>query len=1024
MRNKTRKFIWSAPIVAALAIVGALALFGVLAMPNADTADAQSNYDPPRNVRAEVTGNAGTSITVRWAGAIDNTTVSSFEAQWKKASEADSAYVATGVALGATDGSARNAVITGLTAGTALNYRVRAVHGANNYSEWVSGAPITPMAIFANTAPTGVTVTIDSVTVGTGDNADTASVTVSWTAPAVTTTASAATGYSITAEGEGTRTITQPVGTATTGTITGVQSGNTVVVTATNSANTGGTGAPAVLVTFTNAINIYDFNGVVTNVDSTSTSAAVNITVSVPSLPVNLPTGSSIVVYLEDDFQVPASIPASAAQFSVTGTFSTAAERNDDFNTGTVAATIAPEVKTGAYVTADKKDYAIRVYLPNFCTDGAACGPVKGQSISLKLTTASGIKNPTEQDSNSTYVDVLGPVDGFAKASDILAEDKVDFPTVAKISLSKVDGKRGSELTVTGSGFNDGTSAGVYVVSDGSMPTTCEELLANTNRTRVGAGTVGSDDKVAVTFEVTVPTFMPGNVNHICMVDGEGRTSDTDVEDYKLKPSISVSPATANVGDTVTIFAQDFPANVINHDWLKLAGQSEGGPLGRDFKKSIGSISPTDGSASGTFVVPSFLEGTVKVESAWQKYNADGTRAKADDGTDAVVKADTKITIIGSSLSISKAEALPNELLTITGDGFGGDNVAKADITIDGVPLSIHSDSLNTSDQVDVSSAGQFVATIILWPDSSTSTNPTLTAGVHTIDVEDDAGFSGSVTVTIPAPTVKVTPAAAGPRDVVTISGENWPVENLDGGNIEAVTIDVTDGARKRTYSVYPDGAGRFFQEHQVHSGVTIPSTSRVEATYDDTLVKLTSYEVPEAVIDINPMSAQPGDQLTLSVDKMPVYAKVSSVQIASREVIPVGNFSTDRTGSVTVDGVVVPGLDPGVYSVLMRVGDTVAIGSVEVLSEGPIGTEQAVADATAPLGDSLSAVFFFDNVSKSWSFYDPRPEFAELNTLSDLVNGQAYWVLVTEDVDDVVLNSKSRSLSCSNGDCWNLVIW
>ena len=44
----------------------------------------------------------------------------------------------------------------------------------------------------------------------------------------------------------------------------------------------------------------------------------------------------------------------------------------------------------------------------------------------------------------------------------------------------------------------------------------------------------------------------------------------------------------------------------------------------------------------------------------------------------------------------------------------------------------------------------------------------------------------------------------------------------------------------------------------------------------------------------------------------MPVYASVDSIQIAGRDVLPVGNFSTDRTGTVTVDGVVIPGLDPG----------------------------------------------------------------------------------------------------------------
>ena len=77
--------------------------------------------------------------------------------------------------------------------------------------------------------------------------------------------------------------------------------------------------------------------------------------------------------------------------------------------------------------------------------------------------------------------------------------------------------------------------------------------------TKVGDAIVGSDDKAIVTFEVTAPTFGPGNTNYICMVDGEGRMSDTDVEDFKLEPSIKVVPSSVNSGDTVNVFAQDFP---------------------------------------------------------------------------------------------------------------------------------------------------------------------------------------------------------------------------------------------------------------------------------------------------------------------------------------------------------------------------------------------------------------------------------------------------------------------------------
>ena len=47
-----------------------------------------------------------------------------------------------------------------------------------------------------------------------------------------------------------------------------------------------------------------------------------------------------------------------------------------------------------------------------------------------------------------------------------------ELKTVAKIALSDVDNSRGYELAVTGSGFNDGTTATAWVL--GRKPTTAE----------------------------------------------------------------------------------------------------------------------------------------------------------------------------------------------------------------------------------------------------------------------------------------------------------------------------------------------------------------------------------------------------------------------------------------------------------------------------------------------------------------------------------------------------------------------
>ncbi len=821
---------------------------------------------------------------------------------------------------------------------------------------------------------------------------------------------------------------------------------------------------------------------------STSASATVELQLTIDKLPEGAVAGSSIELYLEDDFQVPDDIDRDTVYFRVTS--------RDDANVnggGRVYTADPVEIDDDDHFGGDD-DWSIRVYIPdmNDAEDSGYNGPMAGDTLVLVFTKAAGIKNPSEETSNSVGYSVLGPDDKENDGPQVKNHGDDDMYlkqliVKAKISLDDDDNSRGYELTVTGSGFNNGTSAAVHVLHNARYHTAVawEELdcagmkaalgkaASETNEacfhfdvdtkymtyklsdplrahddfkalsdddkqmyvdmvfdsalmcrtilqegSREGIATVGSDDKVAVTFEVTVPTFMAGDQNYICMVDGEGRASVTDVEQFELQPSIRIVPSSAAAGDTVTVFAQDYPRNSGGLQELKIAGQvvypASAARTGNDVAVSSTSIG-NDGSATATFDLPgslsgSALEGTVRIDAKW-----------ADDGED------TKLTITGSLLSLSKSEALPNELITITGDGFGGQYIDVTKITIDGVALMVDDDSTHREDGmtvVDVSNAGQFVASVVLWP-KTTGSNPQLIAGTHTIKVEDNAGFSGSAVIVIPEPAISVTPTVAGPRDIITITGENWPIDNVDGADPDSIDIRVTDGSRARRYSAFADSAGRFTIEHRVASNVAIPSTNQVRAEMGTDIVRVGSFEVPAAIINIEPAEGQPGDHITLSVDGMPVYQQVDRVEIGGRSVRPVGNFSTDATGSVTVADVLIPGIDPGTYSVLLEVDDTIAIGELSVLAEaGVIGPAAELPGAVEALGDNLVAIFHFDDVGKVWSFYDPRPEFSDLNTLSELVNGEAYWVLVSETVEDVVLNNKSRSLTCRGDDCWNLEVW
>ena len=609
----------------------------------------------------------------------------------------------------------------------------------------------------------------------------------------------------------------------------------------------------------------------------------------------------------------------------------------------------------------------------------------------------------------------------------------------AKVSLSDDDNKRGYELIVTGSGFNNGTTANAYVLQAATAPDDCAALVADPKATNIGSALVGSDDIATVTVEVTVPTFGRGNVNYICMVDGENRPSsetaaDDNFDKFKLEPSIRVVPGTASSGDIVNLFAQDYPFDGQSLTSLKLAGQEV-----IDDVAQLRTQGLANGSATISFEIPGSvndepLQGTVRVDAQWGIKDGSPPACDADMPSPCTSK-DTKITITGSELTASMTDVLPNETITLTGNGFGSQTcIDVADITLDQVALEVDDESTggcdpdgdgprSTSHGVEVSNSGQFVATVTLWPDDNNDDNPTLISGSHTLSVEDSGGFVGETTLTIAAPTISVVPEVAGPRDYIVITGMNWPIDNVDNSNAGLVNVEIDDDKNVRKYSVYTDNTGRFSIEHRVSKDVAIPSTNRVTGTYSD-VVKVGSFSVPAATVTVTPSEAQPGDMIDLSATDMPVYATADYVKIGGT-VFDDPGANTDIDGNISIAGVLVPGLDPGTYSVIINVDGTVAIGSIDVLAEDSArGAAAELPGALEELGDSLVRVFHFNGVNKSWDFYDPRSDFADLNTLTKMVNGEPYWVLVSEGQEDVVLNNKSRSLTCLGGDCWNQIVW
>ena len=677
---------------------------------------------------------------------------------------------------------------------------------------------------------------------------------------------------------------------------------------------------------------------------SDSASKDSDIIVTIPDVPAGgLASGSSIVVYLEDEFSVPESVPASSIYF--------VAKEPTNTQTGggsRVRATDTVKIDGDTYFTTDTNDdHSIRIFIPDMCPSqvGASneCvgfnGPEAGQMLTMVMEGISGIRSPSEAGNYEVGYSILNPLANQVPGHpEVLGREQT---IRAKIGVSDVDNKRGYELLVTGTGFNDKTTAGAYVLAnaDSAVETwwdgiECEDMkmymgyerdatsaaaqqyCGNFNKspmlsdsaaarvrsrhtcrivtemgTSAGSATVGSDDKVAITLEVTSPTFKPGAVNYICLIDGESRRS-SNWKVFNLQPSIKVVPSTANSGDTVNVLALDFPGRAALVD-IQLAKQSI---FDDDIADVDGDSIGPDGTATARFDVPGriggrVVQGTVRVDAKW------GDVSKS-----------TILTIVGSELLASKTDVRPNDTITINGNGFGEQTcVPLTEILLSDVPMTVDRESIGCevpvtkADGVQVSNSGQFVATVTLWPKSKTDSNPTLIAGTHRMTVTDHQGFSGSVNFTIAEPTITVTPDVAGPRDYITITGAGWPVDNPENPTDTAVKVEIFDreGNEARPYTAYADNAGRFTIEHRVNRTVGIPSNPQVKANHGDVIIKVSSFSVPASTITVTPGSGQPGDFISLSASNLPVYNEVDYVEIGGTKYNDPG-VNTDRDGNVT----------------------------------------------------------------------------------------------------------------------------
>ena len=254
--------------------------------------------------------------------------------------------------------------------------------------------------------------------------------------------------------------------------------------------------------------------------------------------------------------------------------------------------------------------------------------------------------------------------------------------------------------------------------------------------------------------------------------------------------------------------------------------------------------------------------------------------------------------------------------------------------------------------------------------------------------------------MTVPEPTITLDPQESRRGTTVNVSGTGFPAG-------ESVTVDYGDDGDVAVSR--SDGAGNCPPTSRVPSSAIIGDSVDVaaSATVDDgpdegdddtTYSADEEHSVPDKEITVTPEQVQIGDTVEVVGTGFPRYGDVE-IKFAD------GDFRstsarTDENGDFT-HSATVPGLDAGTHVLQIRVGDAGSSFVLDVV-EAPISTTQASADAFADLitAGVLTVVWHFDNDTKEWSFYDPRPAVAAAVDLTMVSSGDNVWIQVTADVD------------------------
>ena len=540
------------------------------------------------------------------------------------------------------------------------------------------------------------------------------------------------------------------------------------------------------------------------------------------------------------------------------------------------------------------------------------------------------------------------------------------------LTVSPTRGTRGTEVTISGKGFADGTAdimiGGDYTITadvdDGAFTTTVDSAVKDNAGKNVFDGATtgeGEDDDRSTSITIS-----------------DAATEGAPAKTFEIKPSFTFDPESPTPGQDVTINLVDIsgePTSVTFTGAAAIVDVPDSDP-NDDADDSVDNIRDADGDADTTTSWKVQVPGDTRIGNV-------RVTIEHDDVDDPLTKT---ITIGTNDLTVDPETVVPRQTISIDGGGFTArGSVNLADVIIDGKPVS----ATRNEDPELVNNNGDISFDVTVPQEVSAGSGKRVT-------VTDSGERVGTATITIATAELTISPAESLRGETITVSGTGFPASDLVLIKYNGATVD--------TSSTSPTGT--FEQEVMVPAGEDINpgGTYTIEAVSQVNTPDISAAEdhkIKAPVITLSPDTATPGSNITIEGQNFKGFLRVSLIEIGGQDVTPVPAPQTDRWGAFSTSDIQVPQLNLTRHAVKVVVGDDDGSDgdATEFLTLVAAVASNAPADLFADLVEAgaLDRIFLYDNTTQEWFLYDPDPGFEAANSLESLETGNIIWIQLKE---------------------------